>query len=87
MSLVATLSTGDHIVGLARQHVGEPYILGARAPMANPNWKGPWTARSLLRGVCIRPAAFCLALSRARTQCGRMPTPVIGLSRRRHVGR
>ncbi|MFT4101428.1 MAG: peptidoglycan-binding domain-containing protein [Burkholderiaceae bacterium] len=34
--------TGDAVLELARLHVGEPYILGARAPMANPGWKGPW---------------------------------------------
>src|SRR5947209_1440452 len=34
--------TGDDVVALARRHVGEEYILGARAPMANAAWKGPW---------------------------------------------
>jgi N-acetylmuramoyl-L-alanine amidase len=35
-------ATGDAVLTLARLHVGEPYILGARAPMANAAWKGPW---------------------------------------------
>lgn len=35
-------TSGDAILELARLHVGEPYILGARAPMANAAWKGPW---------------------------------------------
>lgn len=35
-------ATGDEIVALARQHIGEAYILGARAPMANRAWRGPW---------------------------------------------
>lgn len=34
--------TGDNVLALARQHVGENYILGARAPMSNAKWKGPW---------------------------------------------
>lgn len=34
--------TGDAIVHTAQSHLGEPYILGARAPMANAKWKGPW---------------------------------------------
>ncbi len=34
--------TGDAIVETALDHLGEPYILGARAPMANAKWKGPW---------------------------------------------
>lgn len=33
---------GDRIMFLAQQHLGEKYILGARAPMANANWRGPW---------------------------------------------
>jgi hypothetical protein len=34
--------SGDDVVALARGHVGEAYIFGARAPMANPAWRGPW---------------------------------------------
>lgn len=49
MSLVAS---GDAIVALARQHVGEKYQLGARAPMANPGWKGPWD--------CAEFASWCV---------------------------
>ena len=36
------MSSGDRIVEVARQHLGEQYIFGARAPMNNPNWIGPW---------------------------------------------
>lgn len=36
------LPDADAIFDLARQHIGENYILGARAPMANADWKGPW---------------------------------------------
>ena len=39
---VTSKTTGDAILALAKTHVSEPYILGARAPMSNPNWKGPW---------------------------------------------
>jgi cell wall-associated NlpC family hydrolase len=34
--------TGAGVLALAADHIGEKYVLGARAPMANPNWKGPW---------------------------------------------
>lgn len=34
--------SGDDILALARAHVGEPYVLGARAPMGNAGWRGPW---------------------------------------------
>lgn len=33
---------GKDIVAFANQHIGEQYILGARAPLANKHWKGPW---------------------------------------------
>ena len=34
--------TGETILSIARQHIGEQYILGARAPLSNGQWKGPW---------------------------------------------
>lgn len=34
--------TGNDILELALKHVGEAYLLGARAPMSDANWKGPW---------------------------------------------
>jgi hypothetical protein len=34
--------TGDAILTTAAAHLDEPYILGARAPMANAKWAGPW---------------------------------------------
>jgi hypothetical protein len=45
-------ATGDAILALARLHVGEPYVLGARAPMANTDWHGPWD--------CAEFASWCL---------------------------
>jgi len=38
----APSNTGERILGIARQHVGEKYILGVLVPKNNPNWKGPW---------------------------------------------
>lgn len=32
----------DTILQLARPHIGEPYVLGARVPMSNGDWHGPW---------------------------------------------
>src|SRR6266446_1294709 len=34
--------SGERLVQLGRQHVGETYVLGALAPKDNPKWKGPW---------------------------------------------
>jgi len=33
---------GEEIIEIARPHVGESYILGARAQLTNANYKGPW---------------------------------------------
>lgn len=45
---------GDAIVTLARRHVnvGEAYILGARVPMGNAAWTGPWD--------CAEFASWCV---------------------------
>lgn len=39
------------IVDIALVHVGEKYILGARAPLGNKAWKGPWD--------CAEFASWC----------------------------
>ena len=36
------MATGQDLIDIARQHIGERYVFGARAPVDNPNWKGPW---------------------------------------------
>lgn len=36
------MATGQDIVRLAMEHVGEEYILGAPVPLGNRNWHGPW---------------------------------------------
>jgi N-acetylmuramoyl-L-alanine amidase len=36
------MPTGNEILELATTHIGERYILGARVPFGNPNYKGPW---------------------------------------------
>ncbi len=40
--LVVPAATGETLVGLARRHVGEKYILGSAVPKDNPAWRGPW---------------------------------------------
>ena len=44
--------TGDDILDLARRHLGEQYIFGARAPMGNAGWRGPWD--------CAEFASWCV---------------------------
>ena len=42
---------GEEIIPIAKQHIGERYILGARAVLSNPNHKGPWD--------CAEFASWC----------------------------
>jgi N-acetylmuramoyl-L-alanine amidase len=36
------MPTGDEVVSLAQEHVGERYVFGVVVPKENPNWSGPW---------------------------------------------
>lgn len=36
------MSTARALLRLARSHVGEQYVLGAKVPKGNPEWRGPW---------------------------------------------
>ena len=33
---------GHDVLDIARQHVGERYVFGARAELSNPEYRGPW---------------------------------------------
>jgi peptidoglycan hydrolase-like protein with peptidoglycan-binding domain len=33
---------GEDIIEIARPHLGEKYVFGARAQLTNPNYRGPW---------------------------------------------
>jgi len=44
--------TATDVFELAIKHLGEPYVLGARAPMGNSKWRGPWD--------CAEFASWCL---------------------------
>lgn len=36
------MPTARELLDLARGHIGEPYVLGAKVPKGNPAWRGPW---------------------------------------------
>ena len=38
----APMATGQQVLDIAAQHLGEPYIFGAPVAKDNPNWHGPW---------------------------------------------
>lgn len=44
--------TASDVFELAIDHVSEPFVFGARAPLSNANWKGPWD--------CAEFASWCL---------------------------
>lgn len=46
------MATGDQLLALAKRHVGEKYVLGARVPKDNATWTGPWD--------CAEFASWCL---------------------------
>jgi cell wall-associated NlpC family hydrolase len=58
---------GHEIIPVAAAHVGERYVLGARAPFLNPNWRGPWD--------CAEFATWC-AYQTYRTLFGAEPADV-----------
>lgn len=35
-------ASAQSLLRLARSHVGEQYVLGAKVPKGNPDWRGPW---------------------------------------------
>lgn len=58
--------TGDAIVRTAAAHLNEPYILGARAPMANSKWQGPWDCAEFV-SWCVFQTTGILFGTRPRT--------------------
>lgn len=36
------MTNANKLIQVAEKHIDETYVLGARVPMANPKWSGPW---------------------------------------------
>jgi hypothetical protein len=49
-------TTGERILQVARQHVGEKYVFGVLVPKNNPNWKGPWDCAEFASWVMFQTA-------------------------------
>jgi hypothetical protein len=49
--VTAVAARGDDVLALALGHEGEEYVFGARAPLTNPDWRGPWD--------CAEFASWC----------------------------
>lgn len=48
--------TGDDIVNLGDQHVGESYVLGALVPKDDASYKGPWDDAEFVSWLCYQVA-------------------------------
>jgi len=59
MAAIDGNQSGDAILTLALQHQGEQYTLGARAPMSNTSWKGPWDCAEFV-SWCVYQASGIL---------------------------
>src|SRR6516165_12741164 len=46
------MANGADLVTLARQHLGQAYVLGVIVPKDDPNWRGPWD--------CSEFASWCV---------------------------
>jgi len=50
------MASGKGLVERARKRIGEPYILGARAPKDDPNWRGPWDCAEFISWLVYQEA-------------------------------
>jgi N-acetylmuramoyl-L-alanine amidase len=51
-------SSAEHILDIAAAHLGEPYRLGARAPMLDVAWKGPWDCAEFVSWCVYRASGL-----------------------------
>jgi len=51
-------ATGEEVLAVARQHLGEAYVLGARAPMGNAGWAGPWDCAEFVSWCVYRASGI-----------------------------
>jgi N-acetylmuramoyl-L-alanine amidase len=56
-SVALVPATGEDILQLATQHLGEKYVLGVLVPKDNNVWKGPWDCSEFASWVTYQAAA------------------------------
>lgn len=52
------LPTGADLLRIARPHIGEKYVFGARAPKDIPHYKGPWDCAEFVSWVIYQAAGI-----------------------------
>jgi hypothetical protein len=55
---------GEHLVEIARPHIGERYVLGSLVPKHDPNWRGPWDCAELVVWAVYRVTGRLVGCSR-----------------------
>ena len=55
-SVALVPATGDDILQLAIQHVGEKYVLGFSVPKDNSSWAGPWDCAEFASWITFQAA-------------------------------
>ena len=56
-------TSGDSVLKLAREHIGENYVLGVTVPKNNPNWKGPFDCAEFASWVTYQVAGVLYGCS------------------------
>ena len=57
-------ASGQSLVVLARQHIGESYVFGSLAPKDNSDWKGPWDCAEFASWVVFQQAGALYGCNR-----------------------
>ena len=60
----ANAATGNQIVQIAQQHVGEKYVFGVLVPKNNANWKGPWDCAEFASWTIFQAGAILYGCDR-----------------------
>lgn len=60
----AEIASGEELVELAKEHIGEKYVLGTLAPKDNPRWKGPWDCAEFISWLVFQVAKLLYGCNR-----------------------
>lgn len=62
---MSTRATGRQVLALAREHIGEPYLLGALVPKNRDDWRGPWDCAEFASWVVYQVSGILYGVERA----------------------
>jgi hypothetical protein len=67
---MARQGKGQDIVAVARTRLGEKYVLGAKVPKDNPNWKGPWDCAEFVSWCAFQAYGIAFGMRPQRADRG-----------------